>query len=334
MRDAGTERRLDDEEVRVLHEVVRGVGVGRERGIDERAVEARRAARGGLPASGRRAGESDGEEGERGGHRVGRARRVEADLDDRHRAARAAHDEALLAVLRRLRRLGRIDVRLGVERHEGLRRAVDELIRRRIADDDDVRVVRRVVAAVVRVQAVAGHELDLVLAPDDALAVGMAVERDRLQLLAEEERGIVLETLALAHDDRALGLGLLARDERVAHAVGLELERDTVALTRHRLEIAGDVLAREGVPEGAVPGEELVEIALGMERRALEQHVLEEVRHARRPGHLVAPANVVPDPEGHDRRMPRLEAVERQPVLETARNTGVGRRGDGERIAS
>ena len=57
----------------------------------------------------------------------------------------------------------------------------------------------------------------------------MAAERDGLQLLAEEERRIVLQALALAHDDRALGLGLLGRDERVAHAVGLELECRRVA---------------------------------------------------------------------------------------------------------
>ena len=52
-----------------------------------------------------------------------------------------------------------------------------------------------------------------------------------------------------------------------------------------------------------------------MRRGALEEHVLEEVRHPRRAGHLVAPADVVPDPHRDDRRMPRFERVHDQTVL-------------------
>src|SRR5206468_3325208 len=86
-----------------------------------------------------------------------------------------------------------------------------------IADDDHVRVVRRVEAVVVRVQPVAGHELDLILAADHALAVRMAAERDRLQLLSQQKARVVLEALALGDDHGALGLGLLERDALRAH---------------------------------------------------------------------------------------------------------------------
>jgi len=180
----------------------------------------------------------------------------------------------------------------------------------------------------MRVQTVARHELDLFFAADDALRVRVPCERDGLQLLAEEERRIVLETLALAHDDVPLGLGLLDGDERVAHAVRLELERDGIALRGHRLEVAGHILAGERVPERAVSREKLVEVALRMLGRALEEHVLEEVRHTGGPGHLISSAHLIPDPERNDGRVPRLERVHHQPVIEAARGGGVSNGGD------
>jgi hypothetical protein len=234
------------------------------------------------------------------------------------------HDDAPLAVLLRLGRLRWLaEVARRIERTERGCRVLDETLRFVITGHDDVRIVRCVEAAVMRVQTVARHELDLVLAPDHALSVGVAAERDGLQLLAEEERRVVLVAFALADDHRALGLGLLDRDERVAHAIGLELERGLVPLFRHRLEVTGHVLAGEGVPLRAVTRQQAVEVALGVLRRALEQHVLEEVRHAGRAGDLVAAAHVVPDPKRHDRRVPRFERVEHQAVVEATRSRGV-----------
>ena len=211
--------RLHDEEVWVLHELERRVDGRGEPRVHERAIEARRPSRRGLSAAGGRAAQRDGEGRERGRSRIRSARRLVADLNDRKRAAGAANDDTLLAVLRRLGRLRRLDRHLRIERAERRGRAIEKLVGGRIARDDEIRVVRRVVAAVMRIKAVSSHQLDLIFAADHTLRVGMARERDRLQLLAEEERRIVLESLALAHDDVALCLGLLHRDERVAHAI-------------------------------------------------------------------------------------------------------------------
>src|SRR5207245_5177725 len=105
---------------------------------------------------------------------------------------RAANDDALLTVLRRLRRFRRLARRFRLQRSERGRGAIEELGRRGVARDDEVRVVRRVMPAVMGVEAVPRHQLDLLFASDDALPVGMAWECDPLKRLAEQERRIVL----------------------------------------------------------------------------------------------------------------------------------------------
>src|SRR5258706_8068008 len=97
------------------------------------------------------------------------------------------HDEPLLPHLRRLRREWRRDDLLGRDVAEGPGGLVDEGLGAVVANDDDIGIVRRVVPAVMRVQAIAGHELDLKLAADHTLPVRMTVERDGLERLAEEE---------------------------------------------------------------------------------------------------------------------------------------------------
>src|SRR5436309_3639947 len=206
--------RLHDEEVWVLHELERSFDGRGEPRVDERAIKTRRPSRRGLSAAGGRAAQRDGEGRECGRSRIRSARRLVADLDDRKRAAGAANDDTLLAVLRRLGRLRRLDRYLRIERAERRGRSIEQLLGRRVARDDEVRVVRRVVTAVMRVEAIARHELDVVFATNDTLRIRVSCERDGLQLLAEEERWIVLEPLALADDDVPLGLGLLDGDER------------------------------------------------------------------------------------------------------------------------
>src|SRR5947208_8115669 len=127
------------------------------------------------------------EERERGRSRIGCGGCFVAALDDREGTACPSDDDPPLAVLRGLRRLGRFYRRLGVERPERGGRAIEQLARGRVPRDDEVRVVRRVVTAVMRIKAVSSHQLDLVFATDHTLRVRMARECDRLQLLAEEE---------------------------------------------------------------------------------------------------------------------------------------------------
>src|SRR5438876_976188 len=99
---------------------------------------------------------------------------VVTDLKDRKGATGAPNDDALLAELGRLGRLWRFGRRFGFERSERRGGALEELTGRCVARDDEVRIVRRVVPAVMGVETVARHQLDLLFASDDALPVGMA----------------------------------------------------------------------------------------------------------------------------------------------------------------
>ena len=60
-----------------------------------------------------------------------------------------------------------------------------------------------------------------------------------------------------------------------------------------------------------------------MRRRALEQHVLEEMAHAGGARDLVATADVIPDPERHDRRVMRFQRMDHEPVIEATRQGDV-----------
>ena len=73
-----------------------------------------------------------------------------------------------------------------------------------------------VVAAVVAVEIVAGHRLQIRQPADRRMPVGMRLERGRGQLLIEQLIGIVLAALQLGDDDRALGLAVVRVVEAAA----------------------------------------------------------------------------------------------------------------------
>src|SRR5256885_948290 len=100
--------------------------------------------------------------------------RANSSSESESRAVGAANDDALLAELGRLGRLRKLSRRFRLERSERRRGAVEELTGRCVAGNDEVGVVRGVVPAVVRVETVARHQLDLFFASDDALPVRMA----------------------------------------------------------------------------------------------------------------------------------------------------------------
>jgi hypothetical protein len=101
-----------------------------------------------------------------------------------------------------------------------------------------------------------------------------------VQAAPEDALRVVLAAFVLVADHRHLGVQVLFRNERVHHPVGFHRERPVEVLVGRRegLEIVGAVEERRAV-EAQSPSSELLEDA-GNRRRALEQQVLEQVRHA------------------------------------------------------
>ena len=100
------------------------------------------------------------------------------------------------------------------------------------------------------------------------------------------------------------------------HAVGLGPENRLEHVRRHDLEVVREVEPRRSVQEAAVGFDEADELHLAEILRALEHHVLEEVREPGAVLRLDAETDVEVD--GDDRRWGRRVAREHdlQPVLE------------------
>ena len=111
--------------------------------------------------------------------------------------------------------------------------------------------------------------------------------------------GRVLAHLELVAHDRHLAVEVLLRDERVHHAVGLEIERPAQVLVG-RLE--GLEVVRAIEPRACRSAARRATVSscgmFAVLRRALEQQVLEQVRHARLAVALVARADQVGDVHG------------------------------------
>ena len=121
-------------------------------------------------------------------------------------------------------------------------------------------------------------------------------------------------------------------DVQRAHAVGLEPQAEVEAVRRQRLEVVRAVVAR-CVPfmRAARALDELEVLALGDVGRALEHHVLEQVREAGAAGALVPRADVVPDVDRRDLRAVVLGEHDRQPVGQLVALGGDAGRLAGER---
>ena len=145
----------------------------------------------------------------------------------------------------------------------------------------------------------------------------MRLEGDRADLLAEEAARVVLGAgAALLDDDLALGVDLLGIEQQVLHAIGLEVDDEIDLVAGDVDEVRRDVLRGERVVLAAVLLDEPRELLGSARRRALEHHVLEEVRDAGRAALLVARADAIPHLERHDRAAVVLEQQDAQPVVE------------------
>ena len=88
-----------------------------------------------------------------------------------------------------------------------------------IADGNDERILRRVVAAIVAIQILSGDGEEVLLIPDDHVAIWVCLEGRSQHLLIEEVPGIVSAALTLREDDRPLRFRLLRVEQRLVHPV-------------------------------------------------------------------------------------------------------------------
>ncbi len=261
---------------------------GRLAGGDERLVQ---------PARGLRA-EDLGEEVDGDEVRVSSRRDVVHRIDELH-FADAPQDYRALAVLRRLDGVRDLQATAGLrDRPE---RPCDRRERARLVElsgDHEHRVVGLVVVAVERLEPLDGHVLDVGQRADDRAPVVVPEVGGGVHPLAQQAERAVLPGLELVAHDRHFALEVLPGDPGVDHPVGLDVEHEREQLVggRKRLEIVGAIERGRAVVARAA----LQELALraGVARRALEQHVLEQVRHPALAVALVTRSDEVGDVDG------------------------------------
>ena len=116
-------------------------------------------------------------------------------------------------------------------------------------------------------------------------------------------RHVVVTLAALVSDDVTLVRQAFLGDRlrQIAHPLAFEPECDLELVRGDDLVVVGPVRVRGAVGVGAPDLlEDLEVLVLARVLRALEHHVLEEVREAALAGHLVAAADVVPQIDGHE----------------------------------
>src|SRR2546422_3554594 len=228
--------------------------------------------------------------------------------------ARALQVAATLAVLFRLRQAERVRRGLRLQGRERLSDALHRHGRIEAADQDQGRVVRRVVPQVVPVEGLPVQRREVLLVADRRPVVRVDVERETPQLLLDGEVRLVLRSFALADDDRPLSLDLFRVKRGVPHALGLDHEGRVHRARGDRLEVHRVIRVGEGVHLAAEAGDHLVDVPLAELAAALEQHVLDPVGGAGHARDLVAGTDAVHDPgrEGlrvRDRPEDDLQAV-------------------------
>ena len=244
---------------------------------------------------------------------------VEGDvMGDDHRRQRPVLFQ-LDAPLLRLRRLLR-----NVARHRAVRsRHAPEiprhqllrLLRLEVSDEHQRRVVRHVVGPEEIADVGDRRGLEILHAADRRVLVG--VDRERLvvdELVQPAVRLVVDAHPALFLDDLPLVLEHVLFDAQRREAIGFEPQHQRQVLRRHRLPEDRRVFVGVGV---ALPADarDPRRMPLGLDvLRALEHHVLEQVREAGAAGTLVLGPDVVPHFGVHDRRGVILEEHHLQPV--------------------
>ena len=226
---------------------------------------------------------------------MGTRRQVVQRADDLHLAC-AAQGHAALAVL------GRFD---GVSGGERARRpgrlaeiALDQAQRRGLVEpaaDQQHRVVGLVVIAVEGLQALDRHIFYVGARADDGAAVVVPQVGGRGHALAQHAIGVVLAGFELVAHHGHFAVEVFLRYIGVHHAVGFQTQRPVQILfvRRKGFVIIGAIERRRAVEAGAVALKLVLDVRVL--RRAPEQHVLEQVRHAGFAVAFVARAHQVGD---------------------------------------
>jgi hypothetical protein len=91
--------------------------------------------------------------------------------------------------------------------------AIEEIAPVEIANGDDERIHRMIVAVVMRVEVVSRDRAQIALVSDHHMPIRMSVERGPYHFLIQRVSGIVLGTLSLGEDHCPLGLDLVRCEE-------------------------------------------------------------------------------------------------------------------------
>ena len=160
------------------------------------------------------------------------------------------------------------------------------------------------------------HLREIGFGTDDRPSVGMELVRGAHQLLVQDPLRPILARLHLVAHHRTLAVELLGSDPQVAHGVGEPAHQPLLvrAAGGELRVVVGPVVGGRAVPTHAAPAELLLRV--GMRVGSLEQHVLEQVRHAGFAGAFMARADPVHHVHRHHR--PRAVGTEQdaQPVVE------------------
>jgi hypothetical protein len=217
-------------------------------------------------------------------------RRLVGELQQWRLCAPLERDTPLAELLRFLRaHLGRR--RLARDRTELRADQRQRLVGIHVADDHERAVVRRVVRPVERLQVFDAPRFDVGGPADRRVLVRMREERSRLDLF-EQRAGIVVvdAQAALRIDDAALALDGLRVERQVRDPIGLEIEHEFECIRREQVVVNREVVRRRRVVRSAVRFHLAIEGSRRTRRRAVEHHVLEEVRKPGDAGHFVAAA--------------------------------------------
>ena len=222
--------------------------------------------------------------------------------------------------LRSLRRLLQIDRRrLGLTRHafEILAYEPHRFFLAEVSHETQHCVVRRVVRAEELRNVRDARRIQILHRSDRRMLVGeVVVEHFAEALVCAAVRLVVDAQAPLFLHRVTLIVQLLLRDLERAHAIGFQKQRELELVRGQRLEVEREIGVRRAVHRSAVR-EHLVEVfAVADVLRALEHHVLEEVREAGEPLALVARADVVRDVKRNDGRAVVLHELHAQTILQ------------------
>ena len=183
-----------------------------------------------------------------------------------------------------------------------------------IPHDDEHQVVGHVVGFKEFAAHLRRHSLNVFRPADDRPTVGVRPPGKRGQRLEPQATGVVLHPHpALLENHLALGSKALLGDDQVGEAFRLEVDHQGERFRGHVLEIHRHIAARKRVDPAPARFDE-PGMHLGFDvLRALEHHVLEEVREAGVAA-LVLGTHTDPDLERDHRSRVVLEREDAQPI--------------------